>query len=164
MRPVTLHSRFIKALDCRMKTKKAIDTKDGERQCHRRRTRRRQESRFGPADVTTSLASATRSDTCTLGTSYLNYHDLFLLPKLFSFHTFPSCERGEKVGRTLTYLRYITLRAWKYFKGFFFPFLVYRRERLMAGADKVLFVLMMMITEERFGWKRVDAFFFLSTW
>lgn len=30
----------------------------------------------------------------------------------------------------------------------------------MAGADKVLFVLMMM--KERFGWKRVDAVFFLN--
>lgn len=30
----------------------------------------------------------------------------------------------------------------------------------MAGPDKVLVVLMMMITEERFGWKRVDAVVF----
>lgn len=34
----------------------------------------------------------------------------------------------------------------------------------MAGADKVLFVLMMMMMEERFGWKMVDAVVFLSTW
>lgn len=32
----------------------------------------------------------------------------------------------------------------------------------MAGADKVLFVLMMMM-EERFGWKRVDAVLFLKS-
>lgn len=34
----------------------------------------------------------------------------------------------------------------------------------MAGADKVLFVLMMMMMEERFGWKRMDAVFFLNPW
>lgn len=34
----------------------------------------------------------------------------------------------------------------------------------MAGADKVLVVLMMMMmTEERFGWKRVDAVVFLKS-
>lgn len=33
----------------------------------------------------------------------------------------------------------------------------------MAGADKVLFVLMMMMMEERFGWKRVDAVVFLKS-
>lgn len=33
----------------------------------------------------------------------------------------------------------------------------------MVGADKVLFVLMMMM-EERFGWKRVDAVVFLNPW
>lgn len=75
-----------------------MDSKDGERPCHRSRARRRQESRFGPADVTTSLA--TRSDTYL---KYLNYHDLFLFPTLFSFHTFPSCERGEKEERLPTY-------------------------------------------------------------
>lgn len=32
----------------------------------------------------------------------------------------------------------------------------------MAGADKVLFVLMMMM-EERFGWKRMDAVVFLRS-
>lgn len=32
----------------------------------------------------------------------------------------------------------------------------------MAGADKVLFVLMMMM-EERFEWKRVDAVVFLKS-
>lgn len=32
----------------------------------------------------------------------------------------------------------------------------------MAGADKVLFVLMMMMMEKRFGWKRVDAVVFLK--
>lgn len=34
----------------------------------------------------------------------------------------------------------------------------------MAGADKVLFVLMMMMMEERFGWKRVDAVVYLDPW
>lgn len=33
----------------------------------------------------------------------------------------------------------------------------------MAGADKVLFVLMMMMMEERFEWKRVDAVVFLKS-
>lgn len=33
----------------------------------------------------------------------------------------------------------------------------------MAGADKVLFVLMIMMMEERFGWKRVDAVVFLKS-
>lgn len=33
----------------------------------------------------------------------------------------------------------------------------------MAGADKVLFVLMMMM-EERFRWKRVDAVVYLNPW
>lgn len=35
----------------------------------------------------------------------------------------------------------------------------------MAGADKVLFVLMMimMIMEKRSGWKRVDAVVFLKS-
>lgn len=32
----------------------------------------------------------------------------------------------------------------------------------MAGPGKVLFVLMMMM-EERFGWKRVDAVVFLKS-
>lgn len=37
----------------------------------------------------------------------------------------------------------------------------------MAGADKVLFVLMMMmiiIMERRSGWKRVDAVVYLNPW
>lgn len=32
----------------------------------------------------------------------------------------------------------------------------------MAGADKVLFIMMMMM-EKRFGWKRVDAVVFLKS-
>lgn len=109
-------------------------SKDGERPCHRRRTRRRQESRFGPADVTTSLASATRSDTCSLGTSYLNYHDLFLFSD--AVQVFTLFHRASEVKRLEERLpTYGTLR--------------FEHENILMAILFFLFVY----TEERAEWR-----------